>query len=496
MLHTPSEAIGSVVPIYGAGDGGGGGGGSTVDIYEAAIVVGNALAGDTADVCNYLDPGNGTGIQAAFAAAAALAPLRVRIYLRRGTYTLSYAALGGPLTVPAGCALDGDGEYTTILVTFPGAAGVNMTSLVLAAGTASAKTTLRHVGVQVPANGAGVPAAGARGIIHFNAYTKVEDLDVVVAAGTATNTFSLLFQADYATAYPHGVEIRRVHHNASAATSSSSNAIYTVNLRCTGVAPTAGAQVPVVEDITYVGSTATGTGRAVYALCPTVDVRRIRAFAAQAGVFAVGSLTYGGVVRGPMVEDVVNDTRGFVGTAPVQVFSTTISHSSTVALAIHTPSVDKSVLLYDTANIDTGLLAVLSAAANITYVDGSLRSVKIDGTVNGGAPMEVSSTAATGYLDGVSMVDCGGRAANLRVRSSTVGGSANNVRVQGCDFYAVVFDGAGDTTNPIFQGNTVRQNFTINVATVANAIVVGNRIVGTYTDTGTGTTISANIVGP
>lgn len=498
MLHTPSEAIGSVVPIYGAGDGSGGSSGPTTDIYEAAIVVGNALAGDTTSVCNYLDPGDGTGIAAALTAAAALAPLRVRVFLRRGTYTLNRTLIGGLLTVPAGCVLEGDDEYTTILVTYAGSAGVNMTTLVLAAGTTSAKTSMRRFGISVPANGAGVPAAGARGIIHYNAYTKVEDLNVTVAAGTATNTFSFLFQADYLTAYPHGVEIRRIRHNASAANANSLTAIYTVRSNCVGVAPTAGAELPVFEDIEYVGTTALDwlVGQVLSLRIPSFDARRIRAAYAQIGVSSLAFLTYSGTVRGPFIEDVVNDIRGYVGAAGVQAWVALVSHYAASTLTIEETVIENAVLLYDTVNFDPLSLSVLAAGDGVTYVDSTLRRVHASGPVDGAPTWAVESESATGRIDGVAIIDCGGRATSLRLRGQAAGGGVTNARVIGGVFYNMVLDGAGDTTNTVINANSIRNNLTISTATVVNTIVTSNRIGGAYSDAGTGTTIGTNIVGP
>jgi hypothetical protein len=468
---------------------------STTDRYSDTIIVGNSAAGDTAANCHYLDPGDGTGIAAALTAAAALAPLRVSIFVKRGTYTLNQALIGGILTVPAGCQLEGDDQATTILVTYAGSAGVHMTTITLAAGTSTAKTSMRRFGISVPANGVGIPGVGARGIVNFNAYTKIEDVDAVVAAGTAINTYNMFFQADYLTAYPHGVEIRRIRHNASNATDTSLTAVYAINLRCTAIAPTTGAPAPVVEDITYYGSTATSGlfGRAVYAQCPTVDIRRVRAFNAQAGVLAASSLTYGGDVRGPYIEDVINDIRGYVGSPPIQVWSSIIGHATTSLLTIRTPTIKESVLLYDTPNIETLSLSILGADALVTYTGAVLHGVRGDGGVNGGPNMSVESTSATGLIDGVSILDCGGRTASLRIRGQIAGGGVTNARIIGCEFYNITLDGAGNTVNTILTGNTVKNNCSLSTSTVVNTLITGNRIVGTISDSGVGTSIGLNI---
>lgn len=464
--------------------------------HAVTIVVGNQAAGDTTLTCDYLDTGNGLGLQAAFNAANAL-PVKGKILQRRGNYVIDQTAVSLPLTAPAGWTWEGEGEYATVITTVPGGVGVNMTTFVLAAGTQNARTTMRKIGLRVPANGAGVAGAGPRGIVNFNAYTKIEDVDVVVAAGTATNTYSMFFQADYATAYPHGVEVRRLTHSAAAATNASLNAIYAINLRCSAVAPTAGAPTPLVEDVTYFGSTATSApfGRAVYVQGPAVDVHRIRAFNAQAAVFAGGVLSYGGDVRGPCIEDVVNDIRGYVGSPTVQVWSTLIGHTSSSALTIRTPIIDKSLLLYDTSNIETSSLSVLGADTFVTYTDAMLRGVRADGTVNGGPNIGVESSSSTGSINGVSILDCGGHTTSLRIRGWAAGGGVTNARVVGGDFYNVVLDGAGNTTNTVISACTIRNNLTISTATVVNTIVTSNRIGGAYSDAGTGTALGTNSIG-
>jgi hypothetical protein len=83
----------------------------------ATVVVGNTAAGDvnlsTFNICGfryYSDPGDGTGIEAALAAVSAGV-----IHVRRGTYNLQAGAVAGPLTIPAGVTLRGEGVGTVIV---------------------------------------------------------------------------------------------------------------------------------------------------------------------------------------------------------------------------------------------------------------------------------------------------------------------------------------------------------------------------------------------
>ena len=84
------------IPLWARRGGGGGPPGTAADHQTAKFIVGNELAGDTIDVCDFLDPGNCTGIAAALAAATALGT-GCDIYLRPGTYDTT--AVGAP-TLP------------------------------------------------------------------------------------------------------------------------------------------------------------------------------------------------------------------------------------------------------------------------------------------------------------------------------------------------------------------------------------------------------------
>lgn len=102
--HNPN-ALGSIVPAFGGGAGGGGSGAAR-DHQTAKYIVGNALSGDTLAVCDFLDPGNGTGIAAALAAASVVGPALGDVYLRPGFYDLgAVGAPALPLACPPLCTL-------------------------------------------------------------------------------------------------------------------------------------------------------------------------------------------------------------------------------------------------------------------------------------------------------------------------------------------------------------------------------------------------------
>lgn len=92
--------------------GSGGGGGSSTDRFAPKYMVGNESNGDTAAAyaasgfTYFSDPGDGSGIEAALAAAA-LVPGDISV--RPGVYDFSIGSVVMPLTVPAGVRICGSG---------------------------------------------------------------------------------------------------------------------------------------------------------------------------------------------------------------------------------------------------------------------------------------------------------------------------------------------------------------------------------------------------
>lgn len=80
-------------------------------ILSYRFVVGNALEGDTADMCDFLDPGDGTGVEAAIAAAAVGGG---DIFVRRGSYDFVTGGVITPLSIPTDVRVHGAGVGVTI----------------------------------------------------------------------------------------------------------------------------------------------------------------------------------------------------------------------------------------------------------------------------------------------------------------------------------------------------------------------------------------------
>lgn len=89
------------------------------DKRTAKIIVGNALNGDTLEVCDFLDPGDGTGIEAGLAAASSGSD----VFIRAGVYDLqNHPTYAAPFAVS--CNVQGAGGETIILSRSTGDQGV------------------------------------------------------------------------------------------------------------------------------------------------------------------------------------------------------------------------------------------------------------------------------------------------------------------------------------------------------------------------------------
>jgi hypothetical protein len=91
------------------------GGGAAFDRYSPTTIIGVETSGDTAAVCHYLDPGDGSGIEAALAAAPG-----GNFVLRRGFIDLNAGAVVAPFAIPAGAIFQCSGGSVFGTVGTPG----------------------------------------------------------------------------------------------------------------------------------------------------------------------------------------------------------------------------------------------------------------------------------------------------------------------------------------------------------------------------------------
>ena len=87
------------------------------EIAPHGVVVGNAVSGDTTLNCDYLDVGDGVGIEAALLAAATDPDAPKDVFIKRGIYDLGAGAATPPFVVPSNIHVRGAGRGMTQITT-------------------------------------------------------------------------------------------------------------------------------------------------------------------------------------------------------------------------------------------------------------------------------------------------------------------------------------------------------------------------------------------
>jgi|694.fasta_scaffold17096_10 hypothetical protein len=181
------NAIGSIVPPFGGSGGGPPPPPAGPDRFAPKYLVGNVPAGDSNVVYSsggffYLpDPGDGSGIAAALAAAVLVAG---DVWIRPGIYNLGSGSVVTPLVVPTYCLVRGAGEATQIL----GKASVDQGVFRLF----GAGSGLRDLRIEAPP--AAEPTAGSIAVVSVvNARCSVQGCVVAVSADAAS---ALLYGID------------------------------------------------------------------------------------------------------------------------------------------------------------------------------------------------------------------------------------------------------------------------------------------------------------
>lgn len=432
------------------------------DKYEAAIIVGNALAGDTAANCTYLDSGNGAGIAAALAAAAALAPLKVKVYLRRGTYTVDPVAVTLPMTIPAGCTLDGDCRTTTTVVTGTGAGGTLQDLFVLMTGAG-----LHDMTITIPSPVASVAAGNA--IVDFRDDADIRRLAINATTSTTTIKSPYIISAYQATA-SSGCVIDDIVMTYTLALSQSFFCISFDFSNATYAEPAKRNRVQNIQ-VTNLGANLRGT--AVTSTVLAIDIANLTTTRCFGYAYLVPYQSVSGVVQGPTVRDGVCDARG--SSTPTNVLP----------------------LLFQPA---------FAAGAGNTIANSVFDSITLRSDANAtsgtGQLLLVESGSGQGTFDGLVVADCVGNAPVAAVSNVVLRAQSNitirNATITGCALgdgdITVTVAGTGVVTDVVVVGNQCR-NLVNGGAGVSKSTIVGNRIKGTYTDTGTSTQAGLNNIG-
>ncbi len=275
--------------VVGEGSGPGG-----LEARRIGIVVGNALNGDTIYNCDYLDPGDGTGIALAMAYAVTNASKKYLIRLSAGTYTLTAA---NPLiTVPVNVHLVGCGKGITTIV---GTAVSGVSPQLLSCG---AGTVYDNLSLVSPTNvtSQSTSSAGFVGVgvgCKFYRVNFTANISASVALGT-TAIFRYLAAASPEDVEFHNCEVEYVGDNAVGI--ASSNSAFTI--RATTAVTTTRPVRYVNCTVVAVGAAGAGvSGITAFAAGPHVEVVNCAAVRCTIGLSASPGATYTVSTPGPLV---------------------------------------------------------------------------------------------------------------------------------------------------------------------------------------------------
>lgn len=133
-------------------------GGGTADGRGFAIVIGNSVAGDTSDICDYLDVGDCVQLKAGIEAAAGKP-----VFIRPGTYDFNAGALtSNEITIPVGTRIVGAGNRA-VTIRLLDQAPVEGQFLVYQGGG----TTVEHIEISIPTPVALLDSADSGAFIYF-----------------------------------------------------------------------------------------------------------------------------------------------------------------------------------------------------------------------------------------------------------------------------------------------------------------------------------------
>lgn len=453
------------------------------------IVVGNSLEGDTLAVCHYLDPGTGTGIAAALASGGTAKT----VFVRRGTYTL--AATQALLSVPAGWTLQGEGTGATIIKPRIGDAATTPWVCVNLSGE---KARILDIGFSVRDRAATIPAVtlplGVVSIGAKNTYVKNIYVDIPGAMAATVEPFAAV--AISTTAAYGGQIIEDVTLNMASATLTGDAvntypfcAIASGSIAAPGNVATVLADTvaePVFSRIRILGGQCDEVASPVYYTLGMLstslseftmidcDFRGV-----QSGI--IGSWTWNsgsaGTTRGPNIRNlyVLNDAgmaASYV-TGGVAMFFAEAGAGAFTVSRVHVEG-----LTNDGGSTGAFLPGVTISMDCSTARDVRVRQVAATAKASGGADTycSVSMPFNTGTMDdveisGVVLTPSGVNNGFLTAGSSTAA-TVTGLRVRG----------------------NVTDDLSISGSGTSKAIVSDNRARTAYSDAGTSTSISNNVV--
>jgi len=432
----------------------------------ARFIVGNALAGDTIHTCDFLDPGNGTGLAAAITAATALG-YGVDIFVRAGTITLNPALVALPLVLPANCTLRGAGQHATIIVTGNGAGATPLESFQL-----SIDTVVHDIRFIVPAYDAA--AAAGFNIFGLATYVTVKDVTVSVTTSAVDGGVFAIFNA-YLGANAEGIYCENVTIDAPVLGAGYATAgLYAFFLQGSTLAgqPYPEAKVPA----RFINCVVNSPGQYMFAIYSNfLEIEVDGLLSSGLGGVNAGITGYANLLakayKGPKVSRLVHDAQGVPTLQPsgsAYGVYISVTNGYTAGAQIVGTEIDR-VSVFADVNVPGSDLVVITTRAPFT--GGSV------------SDCQAYDTDAAGVMRLGLFSDNTGVLTSFAVNGCTVPGGL------------IIISESASTTSDNRVVNCESANLQI-VAGCTNTIVVANRITVALTDAGTGTQAGLNIIGP
>lgn len=435
-----------------------GGGGSTQDHQTARIIVGNQPAGDTLFVCDFLDPGDGTGIDAAIAAANVLASVGtfVDLHIRAGTYNLSPALCATGFVLAGAMKITGAGSNANTYII--GGSSAVMSAPIFNASVAGG---LQLFDIMIGCFGSTAPLVP---VVSLNINCVFRNVRGILAGTVDQSAFFGM-----SSGYPDGVVFDSVEVLALGVLSDPDFAGIRIDTNGQRGAP----QAPLrISGYSYRGSPSPNFVAGIFlvdvAECALDSLSVVDVPMGLRLLYVAGT---SGFNRGPQVRGLYHrvDNSAYQGFA--------------VQLYMNSPG---TVELIGASFSDVSMEGGPGSPAGANYLfdvevqssSNTLTSPTMQGTGR-------SSTGPQSPKVYVASIVSGARVLRPRLVNVAI---ENELRVQ-----ATVVGSLVDS--PLLMG-TEEGDLLIDGAGVINAQGVANRIRGTYTDTGTGTTVSIDIIGP
>lgn len=458
------------------------------DTREFTVVVGNDLEGDLAGSCDYLDPGDGSGIAAA---CTYMYGKRGRIQVRRGAYVRPSGAT--VITIPTGVSLVGEGRGQTV-ITAPALDASSIPWCTFAMG--GADSALTDMTITLPARGASVatPATAVGVVSTQSPLCRVARVNFVIGtAVTAWSTPVAMLEFPAGSTYGHDIDTVSLDMTNAVVTGNASNQ-HAFLFASSGFTLATSARTPVDPFLSYpetvfrncsvVGGKCNSTGTAYYMYA--YGMQAMSYFSVVGGSyegmrsFMRGdwqSATAGLEVFGPSFRDVllVGSTGIAASGASATTGDITLSLTGAGTLVMRRLEYVNVRFTGPATNGHNGNLIIRPQA--VTLYGLRVRANTLDSR---SATGQGASITVTGTLSG--------SIAAPEVSDNTLLNSGANAGTYGVN---VTASGTCTVPRAKIRGNT-SVDLSVQGANVTNATVSDNTYSGTLTDTATATSYSNN----